>query len=81
MSVGPDDFQCRHCGLPVRYGVTGKFSFSLDAEQVPGGGYRLEDTDTGEWIATYVRVADREPGALGFRKHDCPAKKSGWLGP
>lgn len=80
----PDTHRCRNCGNSVVYayvqaGRTRMLSASYDAEPVANGGYHLEEEETpegevtGNWIATYVKVADRN-GADGHRKHDCPAK-------
>jgi hypothetical protein len=92
--VGPDDHNCKRCGQPVRYArPPGRrpSSTSFDAAPVPGGGYQLveiEDdipgqgrTPTGEWQAVYIKVADRDPGQLGYRQHNCPGYPDEETGP
>lgn len=76
--LGPDDHHCRRCGEPVRYAEIKhrRLSVSFDAAQVPNGGYSLTEHEvdgepTGKWLASYTKVADREPGALGYRQHSC----------
>ncbi len=96
MKVGPDDFNCKRCGGAVRYasirGTSQRYvvNATFDVPEVVGGGYQLreatvlhdgEQVATGEWLATYVRVAERKPRAKGFRRHNCkpmllPARKS-----
>jgi hypothetical protein len=79
--LGPEDFSCKKCGQPVRYGNNNGYGMAFEARPILSGPYLLEEevidgVATGNWISTYVRVADRVHTRLGFRKHDCKAKRS-----
>lgn len=81
MTLQPDENSCKKCGKPVRYAVIGSerrgVAMALDAKMVNGGPYLLEEIideqgiANGRWQAVYIKVADRDPKAKGFRSHDC----------
>lgn len=81
--VKPDDYNCKKCGRPVRYALLPKarMNVAFDARLIKGAGYHLtevEDEDgvaTGQWQATYVKVADRDPNERAWRQHNCPGFK------
>jgi hypothetical protein len=63
----------------VRFALVnkGRIGASFDVELVVGGGYTLTELEdaqgepTGQWGASYTKVADRKPNSLGSRQHDC----------
>lgn len=80
--LGPDDFSCKKCGEPVRYANQNGYGCAFDAQQLPGAGWFLEEEmnsdeshPTGNFVARYMRVGDRNPEVLAFRKHNCKAKR------
>lgn len=72
-----DKMNCRKCGAPVifsqkviHHGRT--IGFSLDFDQVPKGAYLVTERVDGDWVATYIKVEERD--GPGFRQHSCKPK-------